>query len=235
MPDTRECIILAGGLGTRLRGVVRDLPKPMAPIDGKPFLFYLMKWLVKYKPDKIVISAGYKSQSIIDYFGDSFSGTPLIYAIEEKPLGTGGAVKYAIGKTTGSDILVINGDTYFPVDIEKLWNLHTSKNYIFTIALKKMKNFSRYGTVKLKGETIASFNEKKYCSEGLINGGIYLINRSFIESLEMPEIFSLEKDVLMKKVSEGMFKGLEFDDTFIDIGIPEDYSRAKLLLGNIDC
>mgnify|MGYP005867813317 FL=1 len=97
-----------------------------------------------------------------------------------------------------------------------------------------MDRFSRYGSVKLEGDTITKFNEKQYCEEGLINGGIYLINRYFIQSLEMPEVFSLEKDVLLKKSAEGVLKGIEFEDAFIDIGIPEDYTRAKSLLKDID-
>lgn len=234
MDNNRECIILAGGLGTRLRGVIKDVPKPMAPLNGKPFLYYVFKWLAKYKTDKIVISAGYKSESIIKYFGNSFNAIPLVYAIEEKPLGTGGAVKFAIRKTTGANILIINGDTYFPVNLDRFWKIHTENNFQFTIALKRMYRFSRYGSVELEGETINMFNEKQYCSEGLINGGIYLTNRYFIESLEVPEVFSLEKDVLVRKSAEGVLKGIEFDDTFIDIGIPEDYSRAEFLLKDID-
>lgn len=234
MDNNRECVILAGGLGTRLRGVIRDVPKPMAPVNGKPFLYYVLRWLVNYRADKIVISGGYKSESITEYFGNTFSGIPIIYAIEEKPLGTGGAVKFAIRETTGTNILILNGDTYFPVNIDRLWQTHTDNNFRFTIALKRMYRFSRYGSVKLEGDTITKFNEKQYCEEGLINGGIYLINRYFIQSLEMPEVFSLEKDVLLKKSAEGVLKGIEFEDAFIDIGIPEDYTRAKSLLKDID-
>lgn len=234
MKRTRECVILAGGLGTRLRPAVGDVPKPMAIVNGKPFLYYILRWLINYDTGRIIISAGYKSQSIISYFGDAYEGIPILYAVEEKPLGTGGAVKYAASMTVAPDILVINGDTYFPIDIDRLWKAHTDNRFLFTIALKRMKNFSRYGSVNLAGNTITGFNEKNYCTDGLINGGIYLINRDFIQSLAMQETFSLEKDVLMKRVNEEVFHGLVFDDTFVDIGIPEDYNRAKMLLKNID-
>ena len=225
-----EAIILAGGLGTRLREVVKDLPKPMAPINGKPFLYYIFKWLKQYPVRKIIISAGYKSESIIEYFGRSFMDIPIGYAIEEKPLGTGGGIRFALLETTGKDILVINGDTYFPVDIQSFFNKHFATSGKISIALKKMNNFSRYGTVKCNNDDIVRFNEKKFCSEGLINGGIYIINRDFIESRNLPVSFSFEEEVLEKEAGSMLLKCMVFNNEFIDIGIPEDYNRAASLL-----
>jgi len=228
-----EAIILAGGMGTRLHKVVADVPKPMAPIHGKPFLFYLLRWLTQYQVEKLILSVGYLSGTIMDYFGNSFSNIPIEYVIEDKPLGTGGALKFAIKSATGSNVLIINGDTYFPIDIDLFYQFHVNNNYLFSIALKRMENFSRYGSVEYQDDTISKFNEKEFCSKGFINGGIYLINRQYFESKQMPEVFSLEKEMLEREAESSDIKGKVFDDLFIDIGIPEDYLRANTLLTNL--
>ncbi len=225
-----EIIILAGGLGTRLHAVVSDVPKTMAPVNGKPFLHYLLSWLKHYPVDKIILSVGYKSESVLKYFGNSFLNIPVEYVVEEKLLGTGGAVKYALNRAEGDNILVLNGDTYFPVDLNRFFVFHSDNNYQFSIALKRMKNFTRYGSVDCRRDTIIRFNEKKFCADGLINGGIYLINRQFFGSLPLPEVFSLEKDLLEKEAGSSLLKGLIFDELFIDIGLPEDYNRAASVL-----
>jgi D-glycero-alpha-D-manno-heptose 1-phosphate guanylyltransferase len=227
-----EAIILAGGMGTRLREVITDVPKPMAPVNDKPFLYYLFKWIKQYPVDKLVLSVGYKSESIVKYFGNSVLNIPLEYVVEGKPLGTGGAVKYALQKTKGRNILILNGDTYFPIDLNKFFSFHNKRNSLFTVALKRMQNFDRYGTVECKRNTILKFNEKKFCKDGLINGGIYLIDRQFIESRKLPGEFSLEKEILEKEAGTSVLKGLVFDDLFIDIGIPDEYLRAEAVLKN---
>jgi D-glycero-alpha-D-manno-heptose 1-phosphate guanylyltransferase len=226
----KEAIILAGGMGTRLREVVPDLPKPMAPVSDKPFLYYLLLWLRKYNFDKLIISAGYKSDTIVNYFGYTFEGIQIEYAVETKPLGTGGAVRFALKKTTAKDILIVNGDTWFPVDIDKFYSAHLKSKSQFSVALKEMKNFSRYGSVECRDNMIHKFNEKKFCSEGLVNGGIYLISRHLLESGNFPDVFSLEKDLLEKEAGSGMLKCQVFNAPFIDIGIPEDYLKAQTLL-----
>jgi D-glycero-alpha-D-manno-heptose 1-phosphate guanylyltransferase len=225
-----EAIILAGGKGTRLSEVVSDVAKPMAPVNGRPFLSYLFHWLKIYPVEKIILSTGYLSESISDYFGKSFYGVPIEYAIEEKPLGTGGAIKYALGNTESSNILIINGDTYFPININSFCSFHNDNNHLFSIALKQMQDFSRYGSVICKDNSILKFNEKKFCHEGLINGGIYLINRKYFNSKQLPEEFSLEKYIMEKEAGSGILKGKIFNNVFIDIGIPEDYRKAQSLL-----
>jgi D-glycero-alpha-D-manno-heptose 1-phosphate guanylyltransferase len=225
-----EAIILAGGLGTRLRKVVGDVPKPMAPVNGKPFLYYLLSWLKQYPVEKIILSVGYKSETVLKYFGNSFLNIPVEYVVEEKPLGTGGAVKYALKRAEAENILILNGDTYFPVDLNRFFAFHSDNSHKFSMALKRMKNFSRYGSVDCTGNTIIRFNEKKFCHDGLINGGIYLVTRQFIASKRLPEAFSLEKDLLEKEAGSSLIKGLIFDELFIDIGLPEDYERAASVL-----
>lgn len=228
-----EAIILAGGMGTRLRDVIADLPKPMAPVNGKPFLSFIFQWLKKYSVDKAILSTGYKHESIMEYFGDSYLGIAVEYVIEDKPLGTGGAVKYALRRTAGKDILIINGDTYFPIALNRFYRSHIKYNHSFSIALKRMKSCDRYGSVECRGNTIVKFNEKRFCKDCLINGGIYLTDKNFIESKQLPEIFSLEKDLIEKEAGTSVLKGIEFNEAFIDIGIPEDYNRAQTLLKNI--
>lgn len=219
-------------MGTRLREVITDVPKPMAPVNGKPFLYYLFKWIKQYPVDKLVLSAGYKSERIVEYFGNSIFNIPLEYVVEGKPLGTGGAVKYALQKTKGRNILILNGDTYFPINLNKFLSFHNKNNSLFTVALKRMRDFDRYGTVECTGNKILKFNEKRFCKDGLINGGIYLVNRQFIESRKLPSVFSLEKEILEQEAGTSLLKGLVFDELFIDIGIPEDYNRAELMMKN---
>jgi len=228
-----EAIILAGGLGTRLRKVITDIPKPMAPVNENPFLWYIFRWIKQYPVDKLIISAGYKAENIKSCFGDIVFDIPVEYAVEENPLGTGGAVRYALQRTSGDDIIVLNGDTYFPVDLRKLILFHKENNSSFTIALKRMQDFDRYGTVECAGNIIKKFNEKKYCKEGLINGGIYLINRNIIESWNISGAFSLEKDIMEKEAGTSLLKGMVFGDVFIDIGIPEDYRKAQTILRSV--
>lgn len=227
-----EAVILAGGMGTRLRSVIKDIPKPMAPVKGKPFLFFVLQWVRRYPVEKIILSLGFKPGTVRNYFGDSFSGIPVEYVVEDQPLGTGGAVKYAMRFTEGDDFLVINGDTFFPIDLKKFYDSHIEKSSHFSIALKRMRDFDRYGTVECKEDTIVRFREKGFCNEGLINGGIYLINRNYLESKELPEVFSIEKDLMEKEAGSGILKAQTFDDVFIDIGMPEDYQRASELLSN---
>jgi D-glycero-alpha-D-manno-heptose 1-phosphate guanylyltransferase len=221
-----EAIVLAGGMGTRLRYAVSDVPKPMAPVNGKPFLFHVLNWLKDFPVETIIISAGYKSESIVEYFGKSFCGINIEYVIEEAPLGTGGAIRFGMKNCTDGSILVVNGDTYFPVEIDRFLHFHMEANSKFSLALKPMKDFSRYGSVECKGDEILKFNEKKFCAEGLINGGVYLIDRKFFNSLNIPDAFSVEKEVLEKYAGSGLLRCMISDKPFIDIGIPEDYKRA---------
>jgi D-glycero-alpha-D-manno-heptose 1-phosphate guanylyltransferase len=225
-----EVIILAGGMGKRLQKVVADLPKPMAQINGKPFLHYILVWLSHYYIKKIFLSVSYKAEAIIKYFGSSFVDIPIEYIIEEKPLGTGGAIIYAMNSTTDENVLILNGDTYFPIDIRKLYDIHLENRSLLSFALKPMFNFNRYGSVICNEDTIIRFEEKKWCRKGLINGGIYLLNKKLLTKHQFPEIFSFEKEVLEKEAKLSNLKGFVFDITFLDIGIPEDYFRAESVL-----
>ena len=224
----KEAIILAGGLGTRLRNVVKNIPKPMADINSKPFLEYVLDYLSIFGLERIILSVGYKYEVILKYFGKKYKNMTLIYSIENEPLGTGGTIKKSLSLVSEDDILILNGDTFFKINFAKFLDFHKRKNADLSIALKPMKNFDRYGTVEIDKENrVKGFEEKKFKKAGLINGGIYLLKTEIFKKIEFPEKFSFEKDFLEKFYKELQFYGLPFDDYFIDIGVPEDYERAK--------
>ena len=225
----REAIILAGGLGTRLRSVIEELPKPMAPIGGQPFLAYLLRYLSDQGLKRIILSVGYQHGAILHHFGKEYLGMELVYAIEEEPLGTGGGIHLAMQHTEGEQVAMLNGDTFFKIDIRELEAFHAQKQAGISIALRRLRKFDRYGTVEIVGDgRVTNFREKAYREQGLINGGVYVISKDFWDNLELPgPKFSFEKDVLEKQLTQGKIYGKEFSDYFIDIGIPEDYDRAQ--------
>lgn len=223
----REAIVLAGGFGTRLQTVVKEVPKPMAPVAGKPFLQYILDYLIAHKVTHVVLAVGYLRETIIDYFGDNYQSLSITYAVEENPLGTGGGILNACNQIKGDNVFVINGDTFFDVDLVELSAFHETNNALLTVALKKMEKFDRYGTVETDNEgRIIGFLEKKYLDEGLINGGIYCLNKHIFHP-ELPAAFSFEKEILEKEIVNRKIYGLRSEGYFIDIGIPEDYARAQ--------
>lgn len=223
----REAIVLAGGFGTRLQKVVSEVPKPMAPVAGKPFLQYILDYLITHKVEHVVLAVGYLRETIIAHFGDSYHNLKITYAIEENPLGTGGGILHACKYVKSDNTFVINGDTFFDVDLVELSAFHQSNNALLTVALKRMEKFDRYGTVELGAEgRITGFLEKKYLDEGLINGGVYCLNKQIFHP-SLPEVFSFEKEILEKEIVNRKIYGLISEGYFIDIGIPEDFSRAQ--------
>jgi D-glycero-alpha-D-manno-heptose 1-phosphate guanylyltransferase len=225
----REAVILAGGIGSRLKSAVKHVPKPMAEVSGRPFLEYLLDYIHSQKIKRIILAVGYKHEIIMQHFGTNYKGLELIYSVELEPLGTGGAIKNALGSIEGSDFFILNGDTYFTVSLSRLYEFHKFKGAVLTMALRPLNNFSRYGTVKLNDSgRIVGFKEKGYRKQGMINGGIYLIRRGIIKKAGLPAKFSFEKEFLEKYVQTFAIYGLPFKDCFfIDIGIPEDYARAQ--------
>lgn len=222
-----ECIILAGGLGTRLREAVPELPKAMAPVAGRPFLSYVINYLRMQGIQQFIFSLGYRSEVIIDYLKNEYPLLQYRCVIEEEPLGTGGAIRLAIRESQTNDVLVVNGDTIFEIDLEGLFALHRSSHAECTLALKPMKNFDRYGVVELSEQGLVnSFKEKKYYEEGLINGGVYLLDKVKFLSNPFPDKFSFEKDYLEPNAGKGVLSGKLDDGYFIDIGIPEDFIKA---------
>ncbi|EJB5882228.1 nucleotidyltransferase family protein [Campylobacter coli] len=213
-----QAIVLAGGLGTRLRSVVQDLPKPMAPINGKPFLAFVVEYLKKQGITEIILSVSYKYELIQEYFKDEFHGMKIRYNIEKELLGTGGAIKDAL-KFVKNEAYVLNGDTFFDIDLSKL-KLNGSK---ICLALKQMNDFDRYGTVNVDGQGfVISFEEKIFKTQGLINGGIYLLTKDIFNEFDLEKKFSFE-EFLQENYKKLKARAKIFDDYFIDIGIPQDY------------
>ncbi len=224
----KEAIILAGGLGTRLRPVISALPKCMAPVNDKPFLFYVIAWLKQQGIEKFIFSLGYKHEVIENWLNDEYPTLNIQYSIEEEPLGTGGAIKLACSLATEKNVLIVNGDTLFKVDNSKLSFFHLKSHAECTLSLKTMHNFDRYGVVELNADSsIASFKEKKQYKTGLINGGVYALNIAGFMNEALPQNFSFEKDYLEQYFNKRKMYGVIQDEYFIDIGIPEDYERAQ--------
>lgn len=228
--ERKECIILAGGLGTRLREVVSDVPKCMAEVAGKPFLSYLLDWCKVQSFGRVILSLGYLSEVVTSWVEKNEYPFEIIYAKEEEPLGTGGAIKLAMKSVLGERAVVINGDTFFDVDITELYTVHNEKSANISLALKPMTDFDRYGRVELNTDNrIIAFIEKQQCREGLINGGVYLIDKDVLLSdKELPLKFSFEKNILEAKINTLPIYGNIQDTYFIDIGISEDYRKANI-------
>lgn len=224
----KEAIILAGGLGTRLKSAVPDLPKCMAPVNGKPFIAYVIQYLKQQGVEKFIFALGYKSESFESFLKEEESTIGYQLSIEQEPLETGGAIKLACLKCTEKNVLITNGDTLFKADVNKLSTFHLNLDADCTLALKPMHHFERYGVVELNEDySIKSFKEKQYYEEGLINGGLYALNVTHFLNEALPEKFSFEKDYLENLYQKRKMFGLIQDAYFIDIGIPEDYKKAQ--------
>lgn len=224
----KECIILAGGLGTRLRTAVPDLPKCMAPVAGKPFLAHVINYFRDQGIEKFIFSLGYKYEVIQEFLDASYAGLSRQYVIEKEPLGTGGAIQLACKQATEQHVLILNGDTMFSIQVPALAAFHLQQQAHCTLALKPMRHFDRYGVVDIAANgAIKSFKEKQYYESGLINGGIYALQVEAFLKEGLPEKFSFEKDYLEKLYTTRPMYGLVQDAYFIDIGIPEDFERAN--------
>ena len=230
-----EAILLCGGLGTRLRSVVSDRPKPMADIAGKPFLHYLVKMLSESGVKHLIFALGYMGEQIEAYFqsGEDY-GLSISYSYEDSPLGTGGAIRNALSHVSGENVLVLNADTYFHTDYESLLREQLKNKAAMTIASRKIEDISRYGAI-LKDESgrILRWNEKMSSDQvetprpGEINGGIYVMQKSLIEKIPEGKQ-SLENDCIPAWLEDGLYlQAVPSDGYFMDIGIPEDYAQFK--------
>lgn len=224
----KEAIVLAGGLGTRLRSAVPDLPKCMAPVNGKPFIAWVIEYLRQQGVEHFIFALGYKNESFLDFLEKNIRPSEFTISIEEEPLGTGGAVQLACSAVKEEDVIVTNGDTLFRANLLLLADFHIKQNAVCSLALKPMTDFSRYGAVELnEKDVITSFREKQYFEKGFINGGMYALHVASFLNKNLPARFSFEKDYLERFYTEGLIMGQVQDAYFIDIGIPEDYERAQ--------
>lgn len=227
-----QAILLAGGLGTRLRSVVSDRPKPMALIEGKPFMEYVVHELSRYEIRDIVFAVGYKGSMVEEYFGDgSAFGINASYAYEEELLGTAGAIKNAGKKVSEDWFFVLNADTFYQLDYRRLLRLRDERQLDFALVLRQVPDVSRYGRAVLIQDMLAEFNEKTTeAVPGTINGGIYLMNKKLLEEIPEGKV-SLENEMIPKwmAMEKAGYRlgGMVNDGYFIDIGVPEDYYRFQ--------
>jgi D-glycero-alpha-D-manno-heptose 1-phosphate guanylyltransferase len=224
-----DVIIIAGGKGTRLHSVLKDVPKGMAVIAGNPFLAYLLGYLKYLGYQNIVLSVGYLHEQIVNYFSNSWEGLSIKYSIEDEPLGTGGAVKKALQFCKSDNVLVMNGDTLFAIDTLKLNSVLDQPGTQIVLALREVDNADRYGKVILdENGRVLEFREKSPGnSAGLINGGVYLMKKDAMSKEGLPEKFSIEQEFFPTICKAGNMKGVVYHDYFLDIGIPEDLARAQ--------
>jgi len=224
-----QAVVLAGGFGTRLQAVVQDVPKPMALINGRPFLDYQLNYLKSYGIKHIIFSVGYKHEHISDFFGNSYKGMRIEYAVENEPLGTGGGIQNAFQFVKSGAALVVNGDTLFEVNLNDFYQKHITSKAVISLALREIEDVSRYGIVETDNTgRIIGFAEKgTKTGRGQINGGIYLIEKDFFEQNDFEQKFSMEKDAFERFYQEQAFYGFPYAAYFLDIGIPEDYKKAQ--------
>lgn len=225
-----QAIILAGGLGTRLRSVINEQPKALAPIAGKPFLYWLIAYLQKQGVTNFVFSLGYLHEQLELFLKNEFPTLNYQTVVEKEPLGTGGAIKLCLSFCSDEHIMLVNGDTFFELNIESFYRNFIETSADCSIALTPMQHFDRYGSVTITNDNIITqFNEKKYCESGLINTGLVLFKKSVFESetSSIGEKFSFEKDFIEPNITKLKVTGYIADGYFIDIGIPEDYQKAQ--------
>lgn len=222
-----EAIVLAGGLGTRLSSRLNGLPKSMAPIAGRPFLRILLDQLVKSGCGRIILSVGHLHHVIVDQFRESYRAIPLQYVVEETPLGTGGAIRFALQKAVEHSTLVLNGDTYLDADFSALLSLHAASGRPMTMAVTRVNDVARYGGVVIDRQQVVGFVEKGRTGSGWINAGVYVINHDFPWPEHLPSQFSFENDVLARGLSQIHPAAFLCEGQFLDIGTPEDFDRAQ--------
>jgi NDP-sugar pyrophosphorylase family protein len=227
-----QAIVLAGGLGTRLRSVVPELPKPMAPVAGRPFLAYLLDRLADAGFSRVVLAVGYRFEAICEHFGARYRGMALAYSIESAPLGTGGAIRLAADQLDADPIFILNGDTFVELDYRAMAAAHSQASAQLSMAVCQVEDVGRYGALALGDERVSGFLEKGGYGAGVINAGVYLLSAGVIAQIPRDTVFSFEQQLLVPQV--GTLRPLAFHTAgrFIDIGIPEDFARAQQLFAH---
>lgn len=226
-----DVVVLCGGMGTRLKGILGDNPKPMAKIDERPFLDILVGYTATFGFKRFILCAGYKAESIQEYYKSKKSRVEILIIEEEELLGTGGAVKNAEALIQSSPFLILNGDSFFDIDLCKFIDFHLSKKALLSVALISAKDAKDYGSIEIDSlDRVVRFSEKEKAGRGsLINAGIYLFNSEVLSLMPSNKKFSLEYDFFPKIVGRE-FYGYLAKGLFVDIGTPERYIQARQLL-----
>lgn len=229
MPKAEEAIVLVGGLGTRLRDVVPDLPKPLAPVCGRPFLAYVLDQLAAGGIRRTILATGYMAEKVESAIGSAWKGMAIAYSHEVERLGTGGAIRLAAGMLRGRAVHVANGDTFLRFDPSAMERAVEASGRLLGVALAHVADVGRYGAVVLEGDRLCSFREKGGSGEGYINAGSYYLSEQALAALPDDQAYSFEDCVLHPETAQGHVTGFTSTADFIDIGVPEDYERAQTL------
>ena len=223
-----EAIVLAGGFGTRLRGIVDDVPKPLAPVAGRPFLAWLLDRLAASGMRRCILATGYLSEAIERNIGTRWQGMQIAYSVEPEPLGTGGAIRLAATQVQGEGVHVLNGDTWLAYSPQALERATRELDAAIGMALADVEDVGRYGAVERDARgMVVGFREKGEQGRGAINAGCYFLTEAALASLPAQAAFSFERDVLQPAADVGRVAGFVDTSGFIDIGVPEDYARAQ--------
>lgn len=230
-PDPHKnitALILAGGLGTRLRSIMTNRPKVLAPVAGRPFLSYLMDQLIDAGFRQVILCTGYQGEQIKAAFGDTYNGLDIQYSQEPKPLGTGGALCFGLPLISTDSALVTNGDSYVNCNLKDYLAWYLENDLQASLLLTHLPDASRYGRVEVdEGGRVVKFDEKGAShGPGWVNAGVYIFNRGFLESIPSGKPFSLERQFFPSLISKGLY-GFRSEGAFIDIGTPESFSRAE--------
>lgn len=224
-----QAIVLAGGLGTRLRSVVTDLPKPMAPVAGRPFLAWILDRLSHAGFGRVVLAVGYRHEIIEQKFGRAWRGVELHYSVEAQPLGTGGAIRLAADRTDARPVFVLNGDTFLGLDYRAMLQAHLQGRERMSLAACRVHDAGRYGALALLDGHVRGFLERGRAGPGVINGGTYLLSQSVLDRIPHGAPFSFEQQLLVPEVGAIRPAAFVTEGLFVDIGVPEDYARAQQL------
>ncbi len=230
MRAAEEAIVLVGGLGTRLRSVVSDLPKPTAPVAGRPFLAHLLDPIATAGLRRVILAAGHLAEKVEQAIGRRWAGMQVTYSHENQPLGTGGAIRLATAQLQGEGVHLLNGDTFLRYDLRALERLVHAAGVPLGMALAQVPDVARYGAVEVVADRVASFHEKGGRGAGLINAASYFLTMAGVAALPALPSYSFEAAVLPAWAASGKIVALGNTRDFIDIGVPEDYARAQSLL-----
>lgn len=225
-----QAIILAGGFGTRLQAVLPGVPKPLAPVRGRPFIHYVLRWLEASGVERVIGCTGHLADQMEAGFLSYGGALNMRFLREDSPLGTGGAIYRALGDADPGSVFALNGDTYFPADLNAFQQEAVRIGGPLAIALRRVPDTSRFGAVELRDGRIAAMNEKGRSGPGLVNAGLYLLPVDLRRTMPMPEVFSWETDFMQPKSAALGAAGVVLDALFLDIGTPESYAEAETIL-----
>ena len=222
-----EAIVLVGGMGTRLRGVVSDLPKPLAPVAGRPFLAWVLDHLAETGMRRVILAAGYMAEKVQQAIGSRWQSLQVDYSVESQPLGTGGALRQACAMLDGNAVHLLNGDTFLRYRPDALADAVIAAGGRIGMALAQVPDVARYGAVDCVHGRVTGFREKGQTGAGYINAGCYFLTEAALAALPIEPQYSFETRVLGPASAAGTVCGYTATSGFIDIGVPEDYERAQ--------